>query len=293
MAAPAPTSTTQPRRWYAGAGRALRWFAIGYLVILLALMLMENRLVYLPWSAEQHWTKPLSPEWQDVYFASADGTQLHGWWCPCPGADGVLLYCHGNGGNLSHRGGHIRDMHKELNVSVLIFDYPGYGKSDGSPSEAGCYAAGEAAYRWLTEEKKYPGDKILLFGKSLGGGVATHLGARHPHRALILCKTFTSIADVGQGRFPWLPVYWLAQNRFDSLSRIQQCTQPVFITHGTLDEVIPYSHGEALYEAANHPKRFLPLPDGDHNAPLDSTFFANVQTFLNEVESQAKIAATN
>jgi fermentation-respiration switch protein FrsA (DUF1100 family) len=291
MAASAQQPTTQPRRWYTGAGRALRWFVIGYLVILLALMLLENRLVYLPWSADDHWTKPLAADWQDVYLDSDDGTRLHAWWCPCAGAEGVLLYCHGNGGNLSHRGGHIRDMHKELKASVLIFDYPGYGKSGGSPSEAGCYAAGETAYRWLTQEKKIPGEKILLFGKSLGGGIATHLGVKYPHRALILCKTFTSVADVAQGRFPWLPVYWLARNRFDSLSRIQQCTQPVFITHGTHDEAIPYSHGEALYQAANEPKCFLPIQDGDHNAPLDREFYQEVRSFLADAENQSKATA--
>src|SRR5207248_5963463 len=132
---------------------------------------------------------------------------------------------------------------QQLEMPVLIFDYPGYGRSEGSPSEAGCYAAAEAAYAWLVQTQQVPPGQIILYGGSLGGGVAVELARRQPHRALILVSTFTSIPDMAQQLYPWLPARWLVRNRFDSLAKIGQCTQPVFIAHGTADGLLPYTQG--------------------------------------------------
>jgi fermentation-respiration switch protein FrsA (DUF1100 family) len=277
--------TTKHRRWVAIASRIIQITLVGYLGIILVLLFFENRMVFVPSSPAQFWQDPPVPGWQDLYLTIEDGTRIHAWWCPRPGAEGALLYCHGNGGNLSHRGNTIRGLQEQLNVSVLIFDYPGYGKSEGSPTEAGCYAAGTTAYQFLREQQHVPGDKIFLFGNSLGGGVATYLAVREPHRALILSKTFTSLPDVGQHCYPWLPVRWLMRNRFDSLSRIKDCKMPVFLTHGTEDELIPYCQGVALHEAANEPKRFLTVHGGDHNAPMNQEFFTALKEFLAEVEA--------
>jgi fermentation-respiration switch protein FrsA (DUF1100 family) len=169
---------------------------------------------------------------------------------------------------------------KALGVSVLIFDYPGYGKSDGRPSEAGCYAAGEAAFTWLT--RQVPAENIILFGKSLGGGVATELARRHPHRALVLVKTFTSVPDVAQDIYPWLPARWLARNRFESLRKLSQCNRPVFVAHGDCDSIIPYAHGRRLYDAAHEPKRFLAMPGCNHNDTLPVEFFLELRRFLDQ-----------
>jgi fermentation-respiration switch protein FrsA (DUF1100 family) len=259
--------------------------AVVYLGVLLLLLAFENSLVYYPTTAAQDWLRPPSDDVQDVDLTSADGTKIHGWWLPRAGARGALLYLHGNAGNLSHRGESAALLRRHLGEPVLIIDYPGYGKSGGKPSEAGCYAAADAAYDWLTKTRQIPPEKILLYGGSLGGGVAVDLAARREHRALILVRTFTSMPDVGAGIYPWLPVRWLMRNRYESLAKIGNCRRPVFIAHGTGDSIIPFRHGERLYTAANEPKRFLPIRGGDHNDPLPDTFYTSLAAFLREAES--------
>ncbi len=133
---------------------------------------------------------------RDITLTTAAAEPLHAWWLPCPDARGALLFLHGNAGNLSHRGQTILLLRDTLGLSVLIFDYPGFGKSPGTPSEEGCYRAGEAAYDWLTTEQQIAPGEIVLFGNSLGGGVATHLACRKEHRALALAKTYTTLPDV-------------------------------------------------------------------------------------------------
>jgi fermentation-respiration switch protein FrsA (DUF1100 family) len=174
-----------------------------------------------------------------------------------------------------------------LGISVLIFDYPGYGRSDGTPTEAGCYAAADAAYHWLTQTMKVPPEQLLLYGGSLGGGVAVDLASRHPHRALILVKTFTSIPDVAQSVYPWLPARWLVHNRFDNLEKIGRCPRPLFVAHGTADRLIPFAHGQRLFEAAAEPKRFLRMAEIDHNDGLSGDFFPALRVFLDEITAAA------
>jgi hypothetical protein len=244
------------------------------------LLALENFLLYPATTAARHWQPPPDPRIRDVELQSADGTRIHAWWYPCEGATGAVLYCHGNAGNLSHRGLALQQWQRELGESVLIFDYPGYGKSGGSPSEAGCYAAADAAYDWLTQEQKVPPERLLLFGKSLGAGVAVDLASRRPHRALVIVKAFTSAPDVGQGIYPFLPVRWLMRNRFDNLAKIGNCPRPIFVAHGTTDELIPFAHGERLFAAAPEPKCFLAMPGCCHNDPFTSEFWPRLRQFL-------------
>src|SRR5262249_1068229 len=164
--------------------RGILTLVVPYLGIIVVLMLLENWLIFRAVSADQHWIEPLGLDVRDVELRTADGIGIHAWWCPREGAEGALLYCHGNAGNLSYRGGAIPPFQHALNVSVLIFDYPGFGKSEGSPDEAGCYAAADAAYDWLTQIQKIPPECLLLYGKSLGGAVAVELASRRPCRAL-------------------------------------------------------------------------------------------------------------
>jgi fermentation-respiration switch protein FrsA (DUF1100 family) len=264
--------------------RSARILILAYLGVCLVLWLLENSLVYRPSSAHD-WTAPpadIQADIQDVDLSSADGTQIHAWWLPCQGADEAVLYCHGNAGNLSYRGGSMAKMCDLLKVQVLIFDYPGYGKSGGRPTEQGCYHAADAAYAYLTDQKKIAPDKILLYGGSLGGGVAVDLASRKPHRGLILVKTFTSAPEAGASMLPWLPVRWLMRNRFDNLSKIKTCTRPVFIAHGTADTLIPFAQGKRLYEAANEPKQFFTLEGADHNDSLPAEFFTKLRGFLDK-----------
>jgi fermentation-respiration switch protein FrsA (DUF1100 family) len=256
-----------------------------YVGVNIVLMALENRLIYRPTLAHEDWVPaPFSPV-EDINLTLADGTNIHGWWCPEEGAEGVLLFCHGNAGNLSHRGTGIREVQKRLGQSVLIFDYPGYGRSAGRPTEQGCYAAADAAYDWLTQTKGIRADQILLYGGSLGGAVAIDLASRKPHRALVVDKTFTSMPDVAQSLYPWLPVRWLMRNRFDNLAKIRLCRQPVFIAHGTTDDLVPFVHGKRLFAAANEPKVFLCLEGCGHNDPLPGEFFESLRGFLARVEA--------
>ena len=258
-----------------------------YLVGVVVLLVLEDALVYMATPASSSWSEPRDLVVEDVELHSADGTRLHAWWCPVKGSHGALLFCHGQQGNLSHRAWLVSRLQR-LGSSVLIFDYPGFGRSGGSPSEAGCYAAADAAYDWLVETQKVRPDEILLVGKSLGGGVATDLAARRPNRGLVLCMTFTSLPDVAQHLLPVVPAHWLMRNRFDNLGKIGRCKGPVFITHGTRDWKIPSSHAERLFAAAPAPKRCFPMEGLAHEAPCftDDCLDA-IRSFLHEVETSA------
>jgi fermentation-respiration switch protein FrsA (DUF1100 family) len=275
-------SESRTPSWKPAALRCVAYPLGAYVGLIAMLMLIENRLLYHPTSPEQRWIEPPVADIQDIELTSTDGTRLHAWWLPQSDSDIALLYCHGNAGNLSYRGGSIAKLRERLGVSVLIIDYPGYGKSEGVPSESGCYAAADAAYDWLTQEKQFAPKRLLLFGASMGGGVITHVASRREHHALILVKTFTSAPDIAADIYWWLPVPKRAimTNHFDSIARIDQCKRPLFLAHGTADEVIPYSHGERLFKAANEPKRFLSMPGADHNSQLPEMFFDSLKEFL-------------
>jgi fermentation-respiration switch protein FrsA (DUF1100 family) len=174
-------------------------------------------------------------------------------------------------------------IRKELRQSVLIFDYPGYGKSEGHPGQAACCAAADAAYDWLRTKAQIPAERILIYGGSLGGGPAVDLASRRRHRALLLACTFTSLPEVRQSHYPWLPVRWLMRNRFDNLSKIKICRGPVIIAHGSDDSLFPFAEGEALFAAAAGPKLFLP-PYGHGHVDPDEVFFRDANRFLERVE---------
>jgi fermentation-respiration switch protein FrsA (DUF1100 family) len=278
----------QLRRGVQAAGRRIRWRRLAliavacYIGVILMLMALENAFVYHPIRATAEWQTAPDPSVQDAYLRSADGTRIHALWWPRPGSNEALLYCHGNAGNLSHRGESMRRWHDQLNVNVLIFDYPGYGKSEGKPSEAGCYAAADAAYQWLIQSARIQPQDIIIEGGSLGAAVAIELARRVPHRALIAISAFTSIPDMARCQFPWLPARWLVRNRFDNLSKIADCAGPVFIAHGDCDNLVPFSQGQRLFAAAREPKRFYRMVGWDHNDAADESFFVAFRTFLSE-----------
>jgi fermentation-respiration switch protein FrsA (DUF1100 family) len=282
-----PIVRKPPLTWKQKGIRYGLLLAGAYLGVIIVLMALENFLLFRPMKAAEEWLQPPNRRVQDVELRLEDGTPIHGWWCPQEGARGAVLYCHGNAGNLSHRAGAIAVWQQLMNQSVFIFDYPGYGKSGGKPSEAGCYAAGQAAYDWLTTVGGVPAEQILLHGGSLGGAVAVNLAVRIPHRALVLVKAFTSIPDMAQRQYPWLPAKWLVRNKFDNLGKIGQCPKPIFIAHGDQDGLVPYSHAQLLFQAAKAPKQLLTLKGQDHNDPLEPDFFSALQEFLDRVEAEA------
>lgn len=264
-------------------GRGFAFVAYLYVGVLVVLLALENYFLF-PGARDERWTD-LSAQFgvREVELTSADGNTIHAVWTAPPGwspARGAVLYSHGNGGNLSQRWSSLERWRKELDRGVLIYDYPGYGKSTGRPTEAGCYAAAEAAHRWLVEEQGIPEQEILLLGPSLGGAMAIELATRHSCRMVVVCSAFTSFPDMAQKTFPWLPARWLVRNRLDNLAKIRTLSCPVFLVHGTADTLIPHWMGEALRDAANEPKRFLSLPNHPHAHPHQREFYEAVRAFL-------------
>jgi fermentation-respiration switch protein FrsA (DUF1100 family) len=217
---------------------------------------------------------------EDAWFEAADGVRLHGWFCPAEKPRGVLLYCHGNAGNIASCAPVLRMLTAGLRVSVLIFDYRGYGRSEGTPNEEGVLADARAARHWLARRTNVAEQDIVLLGRSLGGGVAVDLAARDGARGLILENTFSSLPDLAAEHFPVLPVRLLVQMRLDSLAKIRNYRGPLLQTHGDADRTIPYSLAEKLFAEANPPKRFVRAPGGDHNDFPTREYFQALDEFL-------------
>lgn len=264
--------------------RVLRWLAllaITYLGTIAVLWFFERRLVFRPTSAAESWMPPVDGRSQDVSFLSSDGNTIHARWIPPETPQhGAILIAHGNGGNLTHRGPLAAELRKTLGAGTLLFDYPGYGKNAGVPTEEGCYASAEAAFKWLTDEQKIPPARIILCGESLGGGPAVELATKHDHRALVLVFTFTSLPAAAKYHFPFLPVHTFMRTRFDNLAKIGRCTRPVFIVHGTDDRIVPFSHSEQLFAAANEPKEFLRLEGQGHDLFIMDLYTSALAAFL-------------
>ena len=178
---------------------------LAYLLIVLAMMFLENSLLYFPAKYPDGDWNPPGLVFEDAWFNAADGTELHGWFVPCENPRAVALFLHGNAGNMTHRDDMLRELHR-LGVAVLAFDYRGYGRSEGSPTEAGILADGRAARKWLAERAGIPESEIVLMGESLGGAVAVQLAAEAPARGLVLENVFCSLPDVAAFHYPWLPV---------------------------------------------------------------------------------------
>lgn len=226
---------------------------------------LQERLLYHP--SEQLATTPGHHEllFEPVTLTTSDRENLVAWWLPARRERGVLLFLHGNAGNMGDRIESLK-IFNSLGLSTLIVDYRGFGRSTGTPSESGLYEDAETAWRYLTGNRGIDPMKIVVFGRSLGGGVATHLTHRHSTRALILESAFTSVHDLTTDHYPFLPVRWLMNDKFDSMSRIHALqTGALLIIHSTDDEIVPYRHGEELFEAARGNKELLTISGGHNN----------------------------
>lgn len=240
-----------------------------WLGLSLLLYVLQERYVYFP---DRHITATPADAglpFEAVTLTTADRVRLHGWFLPAGPEQPTLLFLHGNAGNISHRLDSLRLFHR-LGLNVFIFDYRGYGRSGGRPSEQGTYRDALAVWHYLTEQRGIPAARIVLFGRSLGGAVAVWLAERTRPAALILESTFTSVRDLAARYYPWLPVSLLTRIRYPSLVRIGGLHLPVLIVHSRDDEIIPYEHALRLFEAAPAPKRLLTLHGGHNDAFLVS-----------------------
>jgi fermentation-respiration switch protein FrsA (DUF1100 family) len=254
----------------------LRWF--------------EHSQVYHPGRTMDADGSELGRSFEDAMFPSLDGVQLNGWFYPAdknsPRAQFAFLICHGNAGNISHR----LDLYRallETGAGVFAFDYRGYGRSHGRPDEEGTYLDAQAAHQWL-RQKGYAGENLIVYGESLGGGIASELCLREETGGLVLQGTFTSVPDIGSELFPWLPVRWLGRIRYDTRSKLPQLRIPVLILHSRTDEIIGFQHAERNFATAKEPKQFQEIR-GDHNNPLADRagFLRGVEEFMRLVERAA------
>lgn len=256
--------------------------ALAYGGVAALLFLMQDKLAYYPQIGREIQTTPREHglDYEALTLATADGEQLDAWFVPAPNPlppvgegdkaslsdvkpRGVVLILHGNAGNISHRMDSIAMFHR-LGYGVLIFDYRGYGRSSGKPSEQGLYQDAQTAWDHLTRQRGIAPARIVLFGESLGGAVAAWLATREKPGALVLSSVFTSAPELGADLYPWLPTKWLVRMRYDTRNTLAQVTCPVLIAHSPDDEIVPFRHGQRLFDAAVAPKVFLPLTGG-HN----------------------------
>jgi fermentation-respiration switch protein FrsA (DUF1100 family) len=277
----------QRRRWVFRVGLV----AVGaYMAVLAVLLCLEDRLLYHPARASRVWFEPLPKlRVEESSLTASDGTIISAWFMAPPGwrpGAGAVLLSHATNGNVSTWQKLAARWQREARRSVLVYDYPGYGRSGGRPTEVGCYAAAEAAFTWLTERKKVPARQVILVGSSLGSAMATELAARHDNRLLVLVGAFTSFPDLAQEKVPCYPARWLVHNRLDNLARIDRARGPVFIAHGTNDHVVPFWMGERLFEKARGPKRFFRLAGHKHSHPTRPAFFRAVRDYLVETQSR-------
>lgn len=238
-----------------------------FLAVALYLYLNQTNLIHLPHIPSRE--VGVTPDrmglaFEPVSLLTEDGIRLDGWFIPHQNPRATLLFFHGNAGNISHRLDSL-SLFNSLGLSVLILDYRGYGRSEGRPSEKGIYRDAQAAWRYLTEERAIPGDRIILFGRSLGGAIAAYLAARYAAMGVVLESTFTSVPDMAAELYPWLPARWLVRYQYNTIERMRSIRSPVMIIHSRYDEIIPFKHGRLLFDRAPEPRRFLEL-SGDHNS---------------------------
>ncbi len=219
------------------------------------------------------------PTIEDAWFAAPNGRKLNGWFAEAKNPRAVVLYTEGNGGNITNRRGLLDLYRDKLNASILIFDYEGYGRSDGSPSESAILDDARAARRWLANRAGVAEKDIVLVGNSLGGSVAVDLAAKDGARALVLENTFASLAELTESHFGRLASK-LVTPQLDSASKIAQYKGPLLQTHGTKDATIPFAQGQRLFEAANEPKKFITIPGGGHNDGPSEEYLQELDRFL-------------
>ncbi len=226
----------------------------------------EPRMLYYPTRQIDQTPDQLGFKYENVTLTTSDGVRINGWYVLCGReAKLTILFFHGNAGDISDRFEKLAVL-RELGVNTFIIDYRGYGRSEGKPNEAGTYRDAQAAYEYLTQQRKLAPRSIVVYGESLGSAIAADLASKVEVGGLILEEAFTSTGDVGQKMFPFLPVRWLVRNKYDTLSKLPRIKVPLLIVHSRDDEFFNMRHAQRLLAAANEPKRLVELRGGHNDA---------------------------
>ena len=234
-----------------------------YFGMLILLFLMQSRLVYFPSKEIVCTPADIRLEYEEITMKTSDGINLNAWFVPAKSPTGTVLFCHGNGGNISYSLDVVETLNK-FNLNVLLFDYRGYGKSEGSPTENGTYTDADTAYRWLIKDKNIPESSIIVMGRSLGAAIAANLAKNHNPRILILESGFSSTADVASKQYPIFPVRLLCRYKYKTADYVKDIKCPLLVVHSPDDEIVPYSNGKKIFSSAKEPKEFLEIR-GSHN----------------------------
>ncbi|MFZ3122915.1 MAG: alpha/beta hydrolase [Thermodesulfovibrionales bacterium] len=243
--------------------------ALGYLLLVGFVYLRQGSMVYYPTKDIEGTPADIGLKFEEITLRTKDSVNLSAWYVPAKDERGVVLFCHGNAGNISHRLDSIRIFH-DLGLSVLIFDYRGYGRSEGSPTEEGTYLDAESAWEYLVNVKGARSEKIILFGRSLGSAVAAELVLRRKAAGIIIESGFKSIPALGAKFFPYLPVRLISRFQYSTIDKVSRINIPKLFIHSPQDEMIPYDHGAALFKNAAEPKEFLQITGGHNEGFLTS-----------------------
>jgi len=235
---------------------------------------------------EGNW-QPEGLEFEDVWFNAADGTRLHGWYCPCESPRAYVLFAHGNAGNLATQASLLDYLHDSMHVAVLAFDYRGYGRSEGRPSVEGALDDARAARTTLAKKAGIKESDVVLMGRSLGGAVVVRLAGELAPRGLVLESTFSSLKDVAAHHYPSL-ARLVPEDKLDSAAWIARYKGPLLQSHGTADRTVPFELGKKLFEAAQEPKTFITITGGGHNSLQSEEYYKALDRFLAELSGKAE-----
>lgn len=250
-------------------------------------MIFEEQFIFFPavYPDGNYQFIPRSLSLEDHWFTTPEGVRLHGWLLRADSTSPALVVSHGNAGNISHRVELIRKLHR-IGCTVFMYDYRGYGRSEGSPSEEGVYLDGIAAFDYLASLDGIDPNRVILFGQSLGGAVAVDVAAKRRPAALILEATFSSARDVAAEHYSFLPARFFLRSKFDSESKIRTVAAPLLVLHGSVDSIIPITLGRKLFDAANPPKEFFEIQGASHNDVYlvgGERYFQKLHEFLTTV----------
>ncbi len=251
------------------------------LIWTIVLMIFEEKFIYFPLKYPQGAYEQARsiPNLRDCWITTEDSVRIHGWFAPAESAKATLILSHGNAGNLSYGYFLIRSLQRR-NFNVLMYDYRGYGRSEGSPTEDGIYRDGHAVYDYALTLPEVDSHRVILWGISLGGAVAVDVAQHRPVAGLILESTFTSARDVARAVYPFLPAQFFLRTKLNSDEKIKTLRVPILVMHGSHDTIIPRRLGRKLYDAANEPKEFYEIPGADHN----DTFFVGGEEYYNHID---------